>query len=1167
MATPDVAQAAAPRAGALARLLRAPWFTIVTGVLAVAVFATAAVAYVVKFAPFESAATSQYAPSAFATTLVATTSPLVSRGGTVSLSVQSYAPDEVAAIELWDGDRLYYRLDDPGLVPTSASGLVSLDVDFVATTAGSHVLSVRTVSRDGQTSLSDPLTLPVLDLAADTLTLPTATTPSEAVTTSVDPASGELVTRSAPFTPWVTLASSIGDTATAIAARLAVDPGAMLVDAQTVADAGAVLPAGSAVRAPLVDRDIAKQAGYGLADVAEWATGLTGSVSDCTVSISLDGIPGTLALFATSPLQPGYVRIGDVSADAPWVSATMPIGPTIYIAYRTGASDSSTGGENAPTAPLYLSVPESCASEGWTGDARIVNGALVTDYPVEKPYAYVSVDQNEWVRVPAQQGQYLSTGSINDIRSSLTLAQYDQVDIEVWSNDGDLASRAAAGQFCRKDVPNAQPANTSSSDSETACRPSGPAPGGDTTLAKNGSMTIAFDSGLAGAAEPVSPFVLGAIGEAAAAEGIGSDPYATTSIHLGSDQPVTLVATLANSDANRVIFQYSYFPLSATTTAISPPGVFATQTVNLAGIPGQPSTSTTRQATTTFEPWAWRNAHRDGDSSTFSSDGNNLQLDDELALAMANEKLDAGKNLIDTVYVRAIAAVAQYYGTPKPSGIASQSLVVDMTDQTAYPIMSSPGISLEPGVDQSFTDTALRGKCFEVLSLPEPDTYLKDPESGPKYDVQGNLERTPTPENSDLAWATAVYQPEGAVQCLWKGSDESWADLRARQEQKANDCGLDCIIFAVAVGAIVGFAAGGPAGAFVGGAAGAALALGNPELAAQIYNAAKQYWDLVASTYNLVMGSITFVISKLNPICGAIGAAGAGTAQSACELASASVAAAAITAFTGLPPSLPMSSAVVEIAKGEMQGVLVLALEVLLSAAGTSCAAFTIENPAAIELLEQAGTEIGNGNGKKLVDASKKDGTLSGCEAVANLVMDGASSLYTETQGSYMTSAMETEIIPGTLVEAVTDTTPVIAVVGFADGATRGDKCPVTVNVVKTQPYVWPGGTDTVPSSYSFTLAPITGELLATGSADGPLEWRGTVAIPVLPKQSGVFAGLLLDPPAPAEAGLPFLRIYVDSPCLAETYQLDATEYEQDGRSFAFAVDTRSSVSYLGLPQ
>ena len=64
---------------------------------------------------------------------------------------------------------------------------------------------------------------------------------------------------------------------------------------------------------------------------------------------------------------------------------------------------------------------------------------------------YLAVDKGEWQRIPQEEGTYLNGASTTmaDLRQYVSLATYDQLDLEVWSGtrgegpvaDGSLLSR------------------------------------------------------------------------------------------------------------------------------------------------------------------------------------------------------------------------------------------------------------------------------------------------------------------------------------------------------------------------------------------------------------------------------------------------------------------------------------------------------------------------------------------------------------------------------------------------------------------------------------------------------------------------------------------------------------------------------------------------------
>jgi hypothetical protein len=325
----------------------------------------------------------------------------------------------------------------------------------------------------------------------------------------------------------------------------------------------------------------------------------------------------------------------------------------------------------------------------------------------------------------------------------------------------------------------------------------------------------------------------------------------------------------------------------------------------------------------------------------------------------------------------------------------------------------------------------------------------------------------------------------------------------------------------------------------------------------------------VAATYNVVMGGILFVVSEMNLVCAALDAADQDGAAKKCTSVSTTVASATITALTGLPPKLPMSAALVEIARGNMQAIVVAGMDFVLNKIGISCDTLSVDSSIAVDGIEAAANKAAKGDGKKLVDAAKTpDGGLSLCRAAANLLLGAMKSAYTTGQSSYTRAALEDQIITNTIVEAVSDTPPMVDIAApAADGVTRGQTCPVTVNATVTKPYLVPNSSSTTPTTYTFDLIPLSGTLTAFGAADEPLTWTGKVAIPILPYQSGLISQLQLRPPVvAADPAAPFLQAFVDSPCFANTYALSATELPTGSGYSAFRVDNRTWMYYLGQP-
>jgi len=1141
-AEPEGTASARHGAGALARLAGAPWFAAVSALIAVVLVATAVVVWVAKFDPLApQVQASQFAPSAFPTSIVASSSPAVVRGETVGLDIQSLAATEVASLELWDGDQLYYSTTEPTVNARSGLMLSSVHVDFAALTAGVHILSVRAIDQDGNVSVSNPLHVPVLDRPQD-LGLTAA---------SLEFGSG------APEA--VTIVTSPGETLTTLAGRLVTAVGDLFFPGSTPTSFGAApltlttaLPAGLRVSAPIPRPSAVKEVGYGAITTRDWSRHLEASVNaDCTVRVSLLGTTESLALYASTPLQPGFIRIGDVGPGGDFVSGSMPIGPSLLVAYPAGATSSNTRGDNGPTAPVGIIVPDDCASRGWSGTARIVNGVLLTEQTIVKPYAYVSIDKGTWQRVPARDGTFLPDGSISDVRSYLSLGNFDQVDIQVWSFDGNSAAQAAEGQFCRKSMENAQPSGSSGSGGE--CQPPGVAPGGgprnwnaDVTLTVALPLQDAIDS-ISEVSNAVSYGLWGDSPPAAqASAAIETDPNVSQTARMDYDQPVRLDISTTGTDVIGGLVQFSYFPISASSTAVSPSGVFHSIPLNFS--PGQP-------ASVSIDPWKWRNAKQSTESSsTFVGAGQDLVLNDELALALAKANLTAGKNLINTIYVRVVATKFSGYFGESPPPFASLNVKIDMTDTSSYRALDTVSAAVVAGIDQTAQDSALRHKCFTVEGYPEKNIWTSYPFAGPGTipTLSGNeggsfvtVEKAGDQYFSDYELALRQFPDLSVIHCLDPQADvlrQAAADAAAA---KAADCGFFCYLTAVFIGAVVGFVAGGPAGLVLGALAGAAFAGQYGEIAFSIYNALRQLWDLVAATYNMVYSSINGLVASLNPICLAASAASS-DAQATCEAISRSVQSAVVTNLTGLPPSLPTSDVLEQLASGEIEGAVEVAIEAGLGAlgVGVTCDDLTVSGAAA-DGIDLAAGQFGGQYTQNALDSAKTEEGFSLCRGVARLAIATAKKQLDGFYTPIMRQGLETGMPSGTNVRPLVDTSPRVLVSGTStQSVPEGSICPVYVNTTLTMPLLPPGGT--VAALTEFTMRPLSGVMTATVRPDGSTSWSGSIPIPVVPAQNGFVGSLLLGSQKVATDQGPYIKALVDSPCFTNSLEVTASEYPDD---------------------
>jgi hypothetical protein len=1113
----------------LRRIAASPVTAIVASVLAVAVIVTGTILWTSKFFPPAADYSYEQAPSAFPVTLTAASSPALKRGETFTLSLQAYFAGEYESVELWDGDRLYLRQQGLASVDQGGAQLGTASLDFVPLVAGVHVLMARVVATNGQVAQSAPVTIAVLD------------SPQTVSSFAQADETGSLAST-------VTVHSVEGDTDESLAARLGVTVDQLQLIGAGPSQfhgkaAGVAVPIsqGTLVTAPLVSASAAKALpdyGYAL----DGSPLLTATVTDCVVTISLVNfaVGEKVALYASTPLHAGFARIGDVAKGAPFVSSSMPIGPSTLIAYKAGATGADTSGENAPGSPVTVTVPETCASAGWTGDAKIVNGVLLTDAQIEKPYAYVSIDGKQWNRVPAAQDQFLPTGSFTDVRSYLALDRFDQVNIQVWSSASGTAVKMAEGDFCRKSMPNADPSKSSGTGG--ACRPPGNLPGESSKPGANALSLYVTTPDFQNAKVSQSIILPGSDPDPTAS--VTVDPQVNFTVDLAKDVPVTFTASSYEPEFDRVIFQFSYFPISAASTTLNPPGIIYSTEMSMTTLPKEQNDPglPKRKAVLTVSPWQWRNSTLPeiGDS-TFATDGGNLELSDEIAASVARANLEAGNNLVDTLYVRAVGAQSQYYAKSIPANVVSTSAKVSMTDPALYSTFTSAVVTLEPGRDTVHPDTALRNKCFSVQSFPEANSWNTFPGFGPSYqDILVSMKQT-QPGNqyfSDKAVAER-YWDLNMDYCLDPNADTLRYEAAKAAEE---DCSWFCVFTSIVLGATVGLLLGGPAGAIAGAMLGSAMALGAGSVIAEYYALLAALWDEIAKTYNTIYDTLNTLVAKFNPIC-LQAAVVSKKAGDVCVGIAKSVQAAVVQTVTGLPPQVPTSEVLEQIADGKLDAALQAGMDVALGQLGLSCDTLTLKSSASYG-LSKANSEFGNQDSKAVLDAATtSDGSLSACKAFSSITRGMVYKKLAAFQGTQVAGLAElTNYVEGTVLTPVTDTSPEVHI--SAKGVTgelQGSTCPVYTNVTLTIPYFWSGSDK--PASTTFKFKPIQSELKFRWQENGP-EFYGEVPIPVLPGlNSGINPDILVQGGQKAAAGgEPYMVIDVDSPCLEKSYQITASK-------------------------
>jgi hypothetical protein len=1095
----------------IARILRSPVFALVAAGVALALLVVTAVVVVRFLSPAERRGIAELAPSAFAIELAPASSPLVQRGQTVTLSLALRPTAALDRVELWADDDPVLVIDGAELGDT-AGGLVQLALDYVPVSAGAHVLMARAVDADGRVAQSSPFATAVRALEADIAAL------------AGIPFSG-------PEPAVMSFRSAPGDTASVIAGRLGVPIDWVRLTTGELPGDG-TLPTGTKVWSPVPS--LAEQAAFGEFRFPEidWLPGIEAEVVGCDVVVRSVNVDHELRVYGGA----GFAALGDLPAGGELVLGSLPIGSTTLIGYRAGTRSDTASGENAPTKPVTVVLPDECARSGWSGDAYVTGGILLTDVPVLSAYAYVSVDKGDWQRVPAASDATLSTGMslANDLRSYLDLAAYDQVDIEVWSAAGGAASRAASGQFCRADIEHvdASAGATGSSNSGGECDPPLGSPNeGFPLTAGAGAFTIESDA-------PAPNYF------------INVDPLLTESYSMQADIPLTFDTNAADLGIPGVVYQFSFFPISPNSAVLDPPGVFYSRHTSGAW---------------TADVSDWRGMHLDDGVSSGL-----LALDDETALAFAQARQDAGLAIVDRLYVRAVAV------NTGPGGAAPVSLGLATTNiEVIFPgVHDERGVQIE-NVQASFQagdDFLLSGTgseatgysdtCHAVASYPQPDTWGLYPTHAPRPPaaVVGQPNQlpeyypsnawTPTAEESaahtDLAVAQRAWPSDEVVYCLDRYAEQKRyaAAIAARDADK--ECGLGCVITLVLQGAAMGLAYGGPWGALVGAVVGLAVGVASaasPEFYARFMEA----WNAIAEFYNGVFDEIWKVIDRINPVCQGIGEL-SGKAQDFCNGTFRAVGTAILSYYTGLPPTLATADQIEAIDDtGNLEAALIYALDAGLRALGLPGCSDLSLSESQVDAIDTGAGIAGLDLSEAKAAADDGEGGANACSALARVLVAQLKESLTARHGAVMAAVTGESYVPGLVLTTIQDTTPYLRLrgtpaEGIADGGAH--TCTVWVDVA-----VQYGQTrvELVTLQAKATLR--YGLSTAAGSVPVEPYWEALIQLPLLPStypDARFIRTTSLNPGGDA----PFAQLYIDSPCFGSVVSLTGTAYPTSLLSF-----------------
>jgi hypothetical protein len=1057
------------------------------------------------------------APSAFDLSLTPVTSPFVSRGEPVSVVLAADSGVDVSRVEVWQDGQLYFELDDASLVTDPTTGAVRFALDVVPMTAGGHVLLARAYDGAGEMAQSIPIALPVLDLPQDL----GIANPTNTSGTAVFPA--------------MRFSAAPGDTLTTIADRLGVDA-ASLAAADGTDDVSATLKAGVQVTGTVPAINSLKPPKSG-----------TKVATD--ISVKLDGCAAVVTSATTGDLRiyggAGMIALGDLPDGGELRLTSLPIGPTVLAAY----SPSGASPMLPPSAPVTVTIPDTCGRDAWTGGAFITGGMLLTDDAVTKPYVYLALDKGRWQRVPAQDGQFLNGGSTNvsDLRQLVDLAHYDQVDLEVWS--GATGELVASAQYCRNDTEHPEPGASSASGGE--CTPAGAAPSGapGTTATKPITLTLAQGDNLTKSID------------------VTGDPTAMQEWQVTGPAKATFSTDAHDQGYGAVAYQFSLIPFSPGSAGLDQPGVFYQATSDVYGV-------------TSVDPWSWHGALISDDQL----DGvDNLSLNDELALGMLKQHIAQGSNLIDTVYVRAVA-VGQVPNTSTYVSRGATSNTIELVMPTGlegtWPQIENASISVRPGRDimaitnghaklskpDSPPDVVnVTTTCHAVVSYPDPTAYTMYPFSAPKWRTkegvtyQAGAPRSPTDVMiqkpggmSDLSQAKQIWPRDDVIYCL--DSDASYKRLHAHDNDEPPSCGLGCVLSFVVYGAIQGFVVGGPYGALTGALIGLGVGLG-AAIDPAFYDEVMAAWDKVASFYNQVFNVVWKVVDAVNPVCQSAKSLGS-SANKFCNGVFRSVGDAALTYYTGVPPQLATSQQMQATQDGDLDAMITLALDEGLKKLGLSCATFTLSGGEAQAILATA-----SASGAQVPDLSQvknSQGEISGCAALSGVLTKTVRAASIARQAQIMEAITGVRSVPGLVIAPVTDERPTVVFSGTPVSAPGyAQTCPVVANAQITE-----GGT-------TFRLYPVHATAwLKYGktNADGVRaadQWTGELQIPY--ERSTAYPNTpskAVMETVPAAAGAAYLHVTLSAPCFDEPISIDVPKYTFFGNAAAFYLDPRPIVGF-----
>jgi hypothetical protein len=231
----------------------------------------------------------------------------------------------------------------------------------------------------------------------------------------------------------------------------------------------------------------------------------TATLNECMITVDVAGVPaaaGGLALYQLGPATATFVPILAFPTGDGAVSVEALVAPGTHL-FSVSAFD---GDSEVFSAPLTLEAAEGCATAGWSGSARLMDGELVVEpaVAVDSAYLYARVDDGVAIRIPSDPHTFILPAG----DGTLTLGPHlppmtgQKLDIEAWGwVEGQLV-QLGAGTWVAPPKPTATVGGVPAELTTSPFHPSWPLPSNVTTLHhKTPSIYGASEEGVLGSGE------------------------------------------------------------------------------------------------------------------------------------------------------------------------------------------------------------------------------------------------------------------------------------------------------------------------------------------------------------------------------------------------------------------------------------------------------------------------------------------------------------------------------------------------------------------------------------------------------------------------------------------------------------------------------------------